>query len=70
VALVVIALPIITVLFQRGAFTAADTRDDRAGAGDLCPGLPAFVLQKVLQPLFYAREDTRRPSAMRSGRWW
>jgi putative peptidoglycan lipid II flippase len=24
-------------------------------------GLPAFVLQKVLQPLFYAREDTRRP---------
>ena len=24
-------------------------------------GLPAFVLQKVLQPLFFAREDTRRP---------
>ena len=24
-------------------------------------GLPAFILQKVLQPLFYAREDTRRP---------
>jgi putative peptidoglycan lipid II flippase len=24
-------------------------------------GLPAFVLHKVLQPLFYAREDTRRP---------
>ena len=24
-------------------------------------GLPAFVLQKVWQPLFYAREDTRRP---------
>ena len=24
-------------------------------------GLPAFVLHKVLQPLFYAREDTRSP---------
>ena len=24
-------------------------------------GLPAFVLQKALQPLFYAREDTKSP---------
>lgn len=24
-------------------------------------GLPAFVLQKVLQPMFFAREDTRSP---------
>jgi putative peptidoglycan lipid II flippase len=24
-------------------------------------GLPAFVLQKTLQPLFFAREDTKRP---------
>jgi len=24
-------------------------------------GLPSFVLQKALQPLFFAREDTRRP---------
>ncbi|MGB3147961.1 MAG: lipid II flippase MurJ, partial [Paracoccaceae bacterium] len=24
-------------------------------------GLPAFVLQKVLQPLYFAREDTRSP---------
>jgi putative peptidoglycan lipid II flippase len=24
-------------------------------------GLPAFVLQKILQPLYYAREDTKRP---------
>ena len=24
-------------------------------------GLPAFVLQKTLQPLFFAREDTRSP---------
>jgi len=24
-------------------------------------GLPAFVMQKTLQPLYFAREDTRRP---------
>ena len=24
-------------------------------------GLPAFVLQKILQPLYFAREDTRTP---------
>ncbi|MEO0932134.1 MAG: lipid II flippase MurJ, partial [Pseudomonadota bacterium] len=24
-------------------------------------GLPAFVMQKTLQPLFFAREDTKRP---------
>jgi putative peptidoglycan lipid II flippase len=24
-------------------------------------GLPAFVLQKILQPVYFAREDTRRP---------
>ncbi|CAN0598196.1 unnamed protein product, partial [Ectocarpus sp. 12 AP-2014] len=24
-------------------------------------GLPAFVLQKVVQPLYFAREDTKRP---------
>ena len=24
-------------------------------------GLPSFVLQKILQPIYFAREDTRRP---------
>ena len=24
-------------------------------------GLPAFILQKVVQPLYFAREDTKRP---------
>ena len=61
VALTVIALPIITVLFQRGAFTPTDTHNTALALGVYAAGLPAFVLHKVLQPLFYAREDTRRP---------
>lgn len=61
VALVVIPEPIITVLFQRGMFTPEDARATALAVAVYGVGLPAFVLQKVLQPLFYAREDTRSP---------
>jgi putative peptidoglycan lipid II flippase len=61
VALVVIPIPLISVLFQRGAFTAADTVPTAMILAVYGLGLPAFVLQKVLQPLYFAREDTRTP---------
>ena len=61
VALMVIPLPLITVLFERGAFTADDTAATAMAVAVYGLGLPAFVLQKVLQPLYFAREDTRRP---------
>jgi len=61
VALVVIALPLTEVLYQRGAFGAEDTAATALALAIYGLGLPAFVLQKALQPLFYAREDTRRP---------
>ena len=61
VALMVIPVPLISVLFQRGEFTAADTAPTALTLAVYGAGLPAFVLQKVLQPLFFAREDTRTP---------
>jgi putative peptidoglycan lipid II flippase len=61
VALVVIALPLTSVLFQRGAFNADDAANTALALAAYGVGLPAFVLHKVLQPLFYAREDSRRP---------
>ncbi len=61
VALVVIPVPLIGVLFQRGAFDAGDTAAAALAVAVYGLGLPAFVLQKVLQPLFFAREDTRTP---------
>ena len=61
VALAVIALPLVSVLFERGEFTAADSRQTALALAAYAVGLPAFVLHKVLQPLFYARHDTRRP---------
>ena len=61
VALVVIALPLCSVLFQRGAFGPQDAANTALVLAAYGMGLPAFVLHKVLQPLFFARGDTRRP---------
>ncbi len=61
VALMVIAVPLVSVLFERGAFTSDDTAFTALAVMVYGAGLPAFVLQKALQPLYFAREDTRRP---------
>jgi putative peptidoglycan lipid II flippase len=61
VALVVIAFPLVSVLYERGAFDREDTVATAWTLAVYGLGLPAFVLHKVLQPLFYAREDTTRP---------
>jgi len=61
VALVAIPVPLVSVLFERGAFTTDDTAATALAVAVYGLGLPAFVLQKVLQPLYFAREDTRRP---------
>ena len=61
VALIVIAVPLIRVLFERGAFGPGDTGPTALALAVYGAGLPAFVLQKVLQPLYFAREDTATP---------
>ncbi|MBS0564098.1 MAG: polysaccharide biosynthesis C-terminal domain-containing protein, partial [Proteobacteria bacterium] len=61
VALMVIPVPLISVLFERGEFTSADTGPTALTLAVYGAGLPAFVMQKVLQPLYFAREDTKTP---------
>ncbi len=61
VALAVLATPILAVLFQRGAFSPADTAATAAALSAYAAGLPAFVLIKVLAPAFFARHDTATP---------
>jgi putative peptidoglycan lipid II flippase len=61
VALMVIPVPIVAVLFERGAFGPADTLPTALAVAIYGAGLPAFVMQKVISPLYYAREDTRTP---------
>jgi len=61
VALAVAAHPIISVLFERGNFTASDTDASAAALMAFAIGLPSFVLIKVFQPAYFAREDTKTP---------
>jgi putative peptidoglycan lipid II flippase len=60
-ALAILPLPIISVLFERGAFGAAEAAATASALAAYAAGLPAYVLIKVLTPGFYAREDTRTP---------
>ena len=60
-ALVVLARPVMSVLFGRGAFTLHDAALSAQSLAAYAIGLPFFVLVKVLGPGFYARGDTSTP---------
>ncbi len=57
------AMPVYLVdgLFTRGQFLAEDARAAGLILLQYGWGLPAFVLVKILQPAFFARQDTRTP---------
>jgi putative peptidoglycan lipid II flippase len=61
-ALVAIPVPIVRVLFERGAFDALATEQVAATLVGFALGLPAFVLIRVLQPGYFSRQDTRTPT--------
>lgn len=60
-ALLLVPFPIISVLFERGAFDAEAARATATALAAFALGLPAYVLVKVLQPPFFARQDTVTP---------
>lgn len=66
VALAVVPGEIISVLFQRGAFSATDASNVAAALAVFAVGLPSFVMIKVFSPAFFAREDTRTPMRIAS----
>lgn len=61
VALIVLAHPIINILFERGHFTAQDSVRTSWAVAAYSLGLPAYVLVKALTPNFFARGDTKTP---------
>jgi putative peptidoglycan lipid II flippase len=61
IALALLAKPIVSILYERGAFTADDANAVAAVLRVLAFGLPAFVLVKVFLPAFLAREDMKSP---------
>jgi putative peptidoglycan lipid II flippase len=61
IGLIVLATPIVRLLFQHGAFTSTDTAATAQALTWLALALPAQVLVKALSPAFFAREDTMAP---------
>jgi len=62
-AAAILSMPVYLVdgLFTRGAFVHADAVASGTILFHYGWGLPAFVLVKILQPAFFARQDTRTP---------
>lgn len=59
--LLVLSQPIIHLIYERGEFTANDTLLTSNALAAFSFGLPAFVLAKILTPIFYANLDTKTP---------
>jgi putative peptidoglycan lipid II flippase len=62
-AAALVAMPgyLVDGLFARGAFTHHDAAASALILLNYGWGLPAFVLVKILQPAFFARQDTKTP---------
>ncbi|GAB5562603.1 MAG: murein biosynthesis integral membrane protein MurJ [Synoicihabitans sp.] len=61
VGLLLLAGPIIRVLFERGAFEATDTQHMIPVLGVFALGLPIFAYVNLMLRAFYAQKDTRTP---------
>jgi putative peptidoglycan lipid II flippase len=61
VALALLAVPLVSTLFQYGAFSATDTFATRDAVMAYSVGLVGLILVKVLAPGFYARQNIRTP---------
>ncbi|HEX6138129.1 MAG TPA: murein biosynthesis integral membrane protein MurJ [Casimicrobiaceae bacterium] len=61
VALALIALPLVSTLYQYGRFTVEDVMQTRAALLGYTIGLPALILVKILAPGFYARQVMTTP---------
>ena len=64
--LLVLAEPMVRLLFERGKFTAMDTYRSSIALACLAPGLIAFSLNNVTARAFYALGDTKTPMKISS----
>ncbi len=60
-ALMVLAYPLVKILFERGEFTAQDALSTSYVLAAFSLGLPAYVAIKVFSTSFFARQDTKTP---------
>lgn len=66
VGLIVMGIPIIIILFQRGVFDERATHMTYAALIPFSIGMVAFSLIKILANAFYALQDTKRPMIIAS----
>ncbi|MCC8417907.1 MAG: murein biosynthesis integral membrane protein MurJ [Rickettsia endosymbiont of Bryobia graminum] len=59
--IIILSEPIIHIIYERGAFTPEDTVKTAQAISAFALGIPAFVLAKILTPIFYANHDTKTP---------
>ena len=59
--LILLARPIVSVLFERGAFTSADTSATAAALMCYAFGLTGYSMVKIVTPAFYALGESRTP---------
>ena len=61
VGLLLLAQPILSTLFQYGAFDESDTLMSSMSLMAYSLGLPAFIMIKILANAFYSRQDSKTP---------
>ncbi|AGH80352.1 integral membrane protein MviN [Psychromonas sp. CNPT3] len=59
--LIILAEPMLRVLFMRGEFSLGDISHSAMSLWAYGSGLLSFMLVKVLAPAYYARQDTKTP---------
>jgi putative peptidoglycan lipid II flippase len=64
VGLVVLAAPIVELLFERGMFGASDTAATAAAVRLYAIGLAGYSAVRIASPTFYALGDSRTPAAV------
>ncbi|GAB4058018.1 murein biosynthesis integral membrane protein MurJ [Uliginosibacterium sediminicola] len=60
-ALALLAVPLISTLFQHGAFSPEDVMQTRSALIAWSVGLTGLIVVKILAPAFYSRQDVRTP---------
>jgi putative peptidoglycan lipid II flippase len=67
VGLIVLARPIVAVIFERGQFTAADTIATAAALQLYAIGLVGYSIVRIISPTFYALGRSRVPVIVSAG---
>ena len=60
-AMALLAVPLLSTLFQHGAFTETDVLQTRSALVAYSAGLIGLIMVKILAPGYYARQDVRTP---------